>query len=295
MRHAFIILAATLAFSAQALAQSLPFLNLQSSPEAVALAGATVARAADGFALESNAAAMAQDSAKFAAGLSYGSWKPGSSIVGGAFHTRLGERSALGADIKYFGGKAYEGMDENGAPLERYRPVDISCAVGFAYAISEKLSAAATAFFANSGLAPENSASAFGANLALRYTDGAFSAGLSIDHLGSKVDYGYGPYSLPSMVKAGAAYSINGFTAMAEADYLFEGSFMAAVAVEYEVRGVASFRAGYHYGAQNAPSIPSYLSAGTGLNLGPVTINAAFLLLNESLKGSALVGLGLQF
>lgn len=295
MKRTILILAALAAISFQIKAQSMQFLNLQSDPVSLALAGATVAREADGFALQSNAAAMVQDTAKFEAGLAFGGWQPDSKLAGGAFYTRIASKAALGMDIKYSGTQSYLAMDENGAPKDSFSPVDISASLGFAYSITEQLSAGASLFFAKSSLAPENSASAFGANLSLRYTSGAISAGLSLDNLGSKPDYGYGPYSLPAKLKAGAAYKYGGLTALLEADYLFEGAFMAAAAAEYTVHDTVSLRAGYHYGAANAPAIPSYLSTGMGLNVGPVRLNLAYLLASETLSGTWIAGLGLQF
>jgi len=295
MKRAILILSALAALSLQTYAQTMQFMTIQSSPEAAALAGACVARHADGFALESNAAAMVQDSVEFAAGISYGSWKPASTLAGGAFYTKMGGNMALGADFKYLGGQTYNAMDENGKPLGSFTPADMYGAVGIAYGFSEKLSAAVIGFFVSSSLAEGANATAFGANLSLRYTDGPLSAGLSLDNLGTKPDYGYGPYSLPAMAKVGAAYSKNGFTALAEADYLFAGAFMAALAAEYSLYDTVSLSAGYHYGADKAPSIPSYLSAGLGLKLGALKLNAAYLLASETLQGSWLAGIGLQF
>lgn len=62
--------------------------------------------------------------------------------------------------------------------------------------------------------------------MALAYKKDGFQAGLSACNLGTPVNYGGDNYAQPGIARAGAAYSLAGFTASAELDYLFSGALM---------------------------------------------------------------------
>ena len=171
-----------------------------------------------------------------------------------------------------------------------------------AYNISGSFSASATVHYISSKLGTEAAGSAYAADLGLMYQPGNFSLGLTATNLGSKIDYGYGPYTLPAQIKLGAGYHFSLqekhlLTAAVQAGYLIVNSgITAGIGLEYSYNNLISLRVGGHYGNPEK-GIPSHLSAGLGFNFKGLTLNAAYLLAQKDspLANSLSVGLGWAF
>lgn len=293
-RIATILAIATISVSA--MAQGLDFLNISADPESFALAGATVARDADAFATENNVAAAALSDKKFAVAASYGMWAPDmantNNIGFGAFYRHDKLAFTLGA--KYNLHQPYDAYNQVARQLESFTPSEYSAAVGFAYSIIDHLSAGINAKFVSSTLAEGISGTAFGVDLSFMYNTESIKAGLSVNNIGSSIKYDKTAYGMPVNVRAGAAYSIAGFTASGEVDYITSAGVMAALGAEYWIADIVAVRAGYHYGNAEK-TMPSFVSAGLGLKFAGVNLGAAFLFGSEPLAKTMMFSLGYAF
>jgi hypothetical protein len=128
------------------------------------------------------------------------------------------------------------------------------------------------------------------------------SLGLVVANIGSSLDYGNGAYSLPANAKFGAgleqSLSEKGILLLtASAGMIFEGSsFMAGAGAEYTYDNLFSLRVGAHYGDKEK-SLPSYLSAGAGLNIQGLELNFAYVVgqSDSPVNNSFNIGLGYNF
>ena len=273
-------------FAFSAWGQALPSLLIGADPAAAGVGGAALARPADAFAIDHNAAAMSLSPQKFSAALSYGMWAPGTAnntLLGMGVWYRLGDKVALGLSGKMLKDKNFEQASS-----------DMIASLGASYAIMKGLSVGLTARFVSSTLTPEYKGTAVGADITALYQRGALSAALGVCNLGSSVSYGGASYAQPALVRAGAAYTVVGITASAQVDYLFSGALMADVGAEYCIADIISLRAGYHYGA-SGKTLASHASLGLGVRYAGVSLNVAWLTASATLGNSLLFGLGYTF
>ena len=278
-------------------AQSMPSLLIPGDPVSASVAGSGIAREATAFAVNDNASAMSLSSGTFAASASYGMWAPeaaDSRLVNAGAYCRLGARAALGFSGSYIIDRQMNITGSDGIVTGTFSPKDIVARVGFSYLITDCLSAGVTAKMIYSSIGPDISGTAFGGDISVMYRQGALSAAAAVCNLGTAINYGGASWSMPAYAKAGAAYSVIGLTLSAEADYLFEGAFAAALGAEYGIADIAFLRAGYHYGARDK-GLPSFASVGLGVKYAGVELNAACLLASRTLANSLLLGLGYRF
>jgi len=285
--------AATLSLQAQGVA----FLNINPDPATAALGGTGVARMADAYALENNFAATALGGPRmdFAAG--YGRWQPkvaSVNLISAAGYFRATEKLAIGLQFKDFAYPEYAIVTADGRTNGVFSPVEMAVGLGAAYQIVDGLSAGLSLRFVNSTLAEDAKASAFGADLSLKYEKDAFQAGLSVNNIGTPISYGDGKYGQPGIVRAGGAYSISDLTVSAEVDYLFSGALMAGLGLEYGIADIVALRGGFHYG-DAAKAIPTYASLGLGLKYAGVHLDCAFLTASKTLGNSLMLSLGYAF
>jgi len=277
-------------------AQSMQFLNIIPDSESAGVAGASVSRKADAYAAENNSAFASLSEKKMKVAAGYGAWRPSQSktdVISVAGFCRLGDRFALSASFKDFLEPSYNIDSEDGRPGSSFAPKELAASLGLSYSLGKGFSVGIVAKFANSCLAQTAEASTVCADISMAYGGKSFSAGLSVCNVGGKVKYGSSSYCLPTAVRAGASYSIAGITASAEADYVFQGGFMAGAGLEYLIVDIVSVRAGYHYG--NDGGIPPYASLGLGVRLVGISLNAAYLLASKTLGGTFCFGLGYEF
>lgn len=283
-------------------AQVLPSLLINQDPATMAIGSAGVATEAGAFALENNTAAMSFAENKLYVQASSAMWQPNISdnmIYGVGLMSRF-NKLGLGLDLKLLQMPAYSGVTGGGSDIRdsKFVPDELNVALGASYAILDCLSAGVTLRFINSSLAPEVSGNAFGADIGLYFKKNSLSAGLSVNNLGTKINYSEKGYSQPALVKAGAAYDL-GFGSSdlafsAQIDYLFAGGLMAGAGCEYSFNDMVFARAGYHYG-NGAKVIPSYASAGIGLNLWGVNLDFTYLFGSKTLTNSMALSLGYTF
>lgn len=287
------------------LAQTVTYLNLTTDARALSLGGTGVISPASAFAIYNNNAATALSPFKGAFAASYTMWQPATTdnqLMSLSGFIKMGKRSAISLGSRLFLYPAYDLSNPQGSVTGAFNPRELSVDLGYAYNISGSFSAAATVHYISSKLGPEAAGSAFAADLGLMYQPGNLSLGLTATNLGSKIDYGYGPYSLPAQIKLGAGYRFSLqekhlLTATVQAGYLIVNSeITAGIGLEYSYNNLISLRVGGHYGDPEK-GIPSHLSAGLGFNFKGLTLNAAYLLAqkNSPLANSLSVGLGWAF
>ena len=278
-------------------AQSVAFLNINPDPATAGVAGTGIARTADAYALENNIAAAALNGPKMAAAAGFGMWQPkaaNSKLISAAGYYRISDRLALGVQFKDMAYPAYSIVSGDGRVKDSFAPMELTAGLGVAYRLADGFSAGVSLRFISSSLTQEAKASAFGADIALKYEKDAFQAGLSVCNLGTPVNYGGENYAQPGIARLGAAYSIAGLTASVEADYLFAGGLMAGIGLEYTIADIVSLRGGFHYG-DAAKAIPTYASLGLGVKFAGVHLDAAFLLASKTLGNTLMLGLGYSF
>ena len=277
-------------------AQSLPFLLTPTDARTAAMAGASAALPGGSFAPDNSMAAAALDSrtAAFAAG--YNLWAPktakmGIASLGGWYRTG---RLAIGLDGRYCIEQPYDIVSGVGKTVGSYTPKEFSAALGFAYRIADPFSIGLTARFISSNLADKAAGTAVGADITALYSAAGFSAALGVSNLGTAIRYGNATYAQPAYARLGAAYTVSGFTASAEVDYLFSGALMAGLGLEYTLADIVSLRGGFHYG-DAAKALPTYASLGLGLQYAGFRLDVAFLTASQSLGNTLLFGLGYSF
>ena len=289
-----ILVIAAAGFTASA--QSVGFINVTSDAEGLALAGATVARDANAFVADNNVAAAALSDKTFSIAASYGMWAPnttntGNIGLGGFFHK---DKIAVTLIGKYNLSQPYQTFNQVARQLEDFTPVEFEVGAGFAYSVIDHLSAGINLKYISSSIAEKVAGSAFAADLGVMYNTESIKAGLSVNNIGTKLKYDSSEYDLPMSIKAGAAYSVKGFTVSAEGDMMINAGFMASLGAEYWIKDIVAVRAGYHYGNAEK-TMPSFVSTGLGLKFKGLNLNAAYLLACEPLANTLMVTLGYAF
>lgn len=275
---------------------AMDFLNITPDAASYGVAGTSVARGADAYAIENNMAAASLSESTMDVALGYAIWNPQNvktGIISASGFYKFGEKFSLGVGFKNFTEPSYDITSAEGRIGSSYTPKEMAVSVGASYRIIPSLSVGLDVKYASSALAENAKASSVAADISLAFSSKGFTAGLSANNIGSKPKYGEYSYSLPMMFKGGVGYSIAGFTASAEADYIMNSGFMAGIGAEYLIVNIVAVRAGYHYGAEK--TIPSYASVGLGVKFIGIELNATYLLASKTLGNTLLFGLGYSF
>ena len=268
----------TFALSLSAGAQALPALLVPADARSLALGGAD----------------LIKERGVSSAGAYYGLWARSCNVVGGEACVYVGERLVIEASVSDFLDKAYDIYNEQGTPSGHFAPYDLVIGLGASYHISDRLSAGAVVKSVTSGIAEGVTGNAYCVDVHTSWSGTTWSAGLALRNLGTAINYGSGDYALPSLAALyGNWRPLASLTLAAEADCLFSGAFMAGMGAEYGFADVAFVRAGYHYGTGRA--LPSFASAGAGCKFGGFRLDAAVLLLSDTLGGSFMLRAGYSF
>jgi hypothetical protein len=271
---------------AAAHSQSTPFLNAYSDARTVAMGDAGYALPA-ACATHYNSAAMLYAEAKTAAAVSYAQWQPqataGALLNAGAY-TTLGTRAGVAVGLRRHAPAGITRTDAQGNATGAFTPHEYALDAGFAYKIIPQLAAAVTLRYIASDMGAPEKGSAFAADVALLYRRNSLTVGLGYANMGSKIDYGYAAYDLPSRVRAGVAYrlSLSGehhVTGSVEAAYHTPSGYAgpaAGLGVEYAYRQWGALRAGYHM-ADETHVGASYASLGGGVRFHGFTLDVAYL------------------
>jgi hypothetical protein len=171
--------------------------------------------------------------------------------------------------------------------------------IGAGFKISDVFSVGANARYALSKLTETYSYGAFSGDLFVAMDLSGFTATAGVSAVGPSVQsVSTGSYSLPSSASFGFGYgSVLGDALSARSqltvDYYFSGALAAGFGTEAVIKDMVSLRLAYNYGGESV--IPSYTSAGIGLNFSGFRINAALFLSGEDVGNSMVFSLGYSF
>jgi len=278
-------------------AQSFNFVNLPTSPVEAALGGATFAYNADAFSAEVNPAAMSLSVKKFAVAATYQMWAPNSmnmTAAGlGAFYRF--KNLSIGLSGRYYMEPSYDIINSQAKVTGSYKPAHNDVALSLAYSVDNKWSFGVVVRNLSFGFSEEAKISSLGFDLMGEYSNKGFIVAVGVKNLGPNIKIGTingAKYNLPAYAKAGASYTVKGFSATAEFDYMFNGGIMAGIGAQYKFFDIVALRAGYHYGSEK--TIPQYFSAGLGIDIIGITLNAAAII-SATMGTSLSFGLGYSF
>ncbi|MBR1570141.1 MAG: PorV/PorQ family protein [Bacteroidales bacterium] len=292
-----IILFAALLVTLTAGAQSMGFVLIPDDAALAGMAGAGVALHSSSP-LDNNLADAALGDEKLSVAAGYSRWMPkmsGFHLLNFSASYRVIPKLTVAVSVKDLMAPAYETALANGQAGGTFRPMDLGISAGAAYQLTPNLSAGVAAKFLSSSLGEDVKASSVAFNLSAKYAKDNLQAGLAVNNIGPGIKFGTdSSYPLPTLVKAGAAYTIAGFTAALEADYVFMSGFMAALGAQYAILDMVFVRAGYHLGTGKL-ALPSYASLGLGFQLAGFHLDVNYLLASATLGGTLGVGLGYSF
>ena len=302
MKRIYSSLIAVALFGGTMAGQTLPSLLIGSDPASQGTALTSVGKTSGAYSLEGNVASMSLNDAKLSAGASFGLWQPGyakDKVIGVGAAYRLGDRLAFGLQFKSLIQPSYDVVSESGSVKDSFTPGETNFAVGAAYSVTDWLSVGVTGRMVMSTLADDAKANVVGADVAVFYRKDALSAGLSVNNVGGKVNYGGEDYDQPMLARAGVAYRIgnpesSSVTPSVEADVLFKGGLMAGLGVEYSYKSMLFARGGFHYG-DKGKAVPTYASLGLGVRFLGVSLDVAYLTASDVLGNSISFGLGYRF
>ncbi|MBR6457114.1 MAG: PorV/PorQ family protein [Bacteroidales bacterium] len=252
----------------------------------------------DARALAMGVSALQPGASTLDANVFYGMWAPqtvDNTVLGADAFFRLNDRLAFSVEGRSLKDKPYTVTNAKGVAEGEFTPSDMIVGLGASYFINEQLSVGLKARMLSSSIAPDIKGSAMCFDLRAGYATELFNAGLSLRNVGSQIDYGAGGYALPAYAALdGTVSPVDGLTAAFDAGYLFSGALMAGLGVEYTVLDMVSLRAGYHYG-DAAKALPSYASAGLGVQFAGLKLDAAYLLASDALGSTLFLSLGYAF
>lgn len=212
--------------------------------------------------------------------------------VGGFY--RLGDKQALSAGVRLLTLPSSDLTDDYGNLLRTTHPYDLSVNVGYSRTVARNLAVGATVGYIRSSLGENLSANgvAFDAGAYYRHAirglggESNWALGLTLDNMGTALDYGGGSAPLPWKLQLGAAATLefsprHRLEATAEGGYRFRPSgnrsLSGGVGAGYTFARLATVRAGYHFGDQEKGD-PRYTSFGCGIHFYHFHLDAAYWL-----------------
>lgn len=185
-----------------------------------------------------------------------------------------------------------------------YTPKDMQFNLGFGYRFLPSMSVGANVRYLHSALSDDANCSAISADV-MFMTDFSFtsikglSATLGVTDLGAVSSDDSQTYKLPSAVSFGAGYSTtfaesHGLEADMDVNYFLNSSSVSvALGAQYNFNKMFFARAGYHLGGKSV--VPSFATAGLGVHIFGVKLDAAYVIGSDGLKNSMIFGLGYSF
>ncbi|MBR5034395.1 MAG: PorV/PorQ family protein [Bacteroidales bacterium] len=279
MMRRIVILLCMLTAALDAAGQAVPFLTIRMDAGEQAFGGAHVA--------SRNLLPLSDNI--FEAGLGKTLWQTGGinyNLTNILARVRIVEN--LTAGIEYTSNNMGEMTlySDNGQPMGTFQPGEMMAALRLSYSPSKKLNLNAAGKIIRSSLTDDHTGRCYAADLGAVYRiNNAFAAGLAIENLGGKINYGYGAYPLPTTCKAG----IDGTVKLKDkhaVEFAADGGFMpagsallASLGTGYVYNDMFSVRCGAHICTKDTV-LPSYFSAGiyfksTNFDIGAAWLSAA--------------------
>ncbi|MCF0172314.1 MAG: PorV/PorQ family protein [Bacteroidales bacterium] len=181
-------------------------------------------------------------------------------------------------------------FDDMGSSAGWFSPSEWKVELMGAFKATERITASAKLRYMQSTLAPGRTANHFSADIACLYSFRGVQTGLKVANIGSKVNYGYGAYQLPIVVKAGGL-SVLRFSpnhrmeVAADAGCVVNESMSAlfAIGTSYTWNRIVTVSCGYNYSA-NELAVPSYATLGGNVHLWKVRLGAAYISAGNSIS-----------
>lgn len=289
---ALFLTAASLSFAAVAqnpVSEALPFLQLDYNPASIAMGSTRVP----------SAALLPFTVEKLAGGVSYQNYMPeisSTAFIGGGI---AGRYDKLGLSVSFVNGTG-EKIYVTDAAVDSFRPGDMLLNVGLSYAFLDFMALGVNVKYAKESLWTFNETSGVAADVfvAGKLNDIDFAAGIS--SVGPKVKGSSSSeeYNLPSAITLGVGYTLalaedHSLCARAKADSYFGGAIAAGFGAEYSYYKMVFVRAGYHYGGDSV--LPTFASAGLGVNISGISLDASYIFASDVLGGSFALSAGYRF
>ncbi len=283
----FIILTFVVAVS---YSQSVSFLNTPSDARTAAMGNAGYMISSP-FSVQYNSiSVMADNDVATGVGASLLFWQPqaiDATLVNVAGYHRFNK---LGIMAGYRSNKMsdIEKTDVNGNILGTYAPSEYALDLGVGYNVSDNISLGVALHHISSRLDQESSSSALASDISILYHRERIRVGIGVANLGSKIDYGYADYSLPTRIKSGIAYrfSFGGDHALySVADLYYQladnyEGIAGGLGMEYCYRDMLFLRTGYHHESENVGA--SYATVGLGTKFSQISLDLACLTAQEN-------------
>lgn len=275
-------------------AQSASFLNIPGDTKELSMGGVNFMRDAD----------IVLDDIKMENTLSYVKWSPkgvGNNYINEDFSFRIGKIGIL-AQARLNGYDSYPMYDGNHNSLGNYKPQEYMIGLGAAYSITKNLGLSVLAKYVGSNLAPEVKASAFCADVNILYRIKNLTIGLLGANLGSSLNYQVSKVAMPMLVKTGVQndFCFNEkfmLTAGLDAGLLSQGensSVTVSAGLDFKMFNMISIMGGYHFSSEQKFE-PSYISAGLGIEIFNVSLDAAYLISESPIGNTFGVSVGYSF
>lgn len=286
--------------------QTALFLNINPDAQVMGMANTGTAMYANAFSFWNNSANTVFSPQKLDIAASYGKWQPevsGNNIMALAGYGKISKNIALTAGFKYFTHTGYDISDETGTLKGAFTPKEYSAGIGLAIKILPVLSASVNATYLSSDIGGPKKGGAFAADIGVLLRLKCLNVGLTASNLGSRIDYGgTTTYSLPANLKLGVGTSQtyagkHKISANLQGEMLLkESAFSAGIGAEYMYNNLIAVRGGYHYGDKQK-TIPGYGSAGAGIRLAGIHLDASYLFAGSDspLRNTFFISLGWGF
>lgn len=258
------------------------YLNLDTDPRAAALGGGAVAADADAFSVYRNVSAAALTANT--AGFSYSWMNRGSdNMHTAAGYYRIGRSGALSAGFRFYL-MAPQDYTDGGT----YSPRQYDATLGYSHSLTKTLAVGVSARYIESRLSNLQDARtgrAVAGNLSATYRKDSYSLALGVNNVGTGIRHAASKDNLPARVNLGGTYTFpskgkHAFTGMLQGGYQImpesNSGFYASAGIEYIYSGWLALRGGYHK-SFNAATGPSFWSAGAGVRIGKIAVDAAYV------------------
>lgn len=253
------------------------FLLIGQGARAAGLGGAFTAVSTGATAAYWNPAGLAaMDNGQVALG--HFSWFQDISVEQASLGFPVSDGLVAAVSITYVNYGTIEGYDISGNSTGQIAAYDWSGGVSLGYSLTESLALGLTGKYINQRL-DDLSASAFAADIGLKYDAEAFTLAATVANLGSKLTFDQVPESLPATVRLGLALQpFSGAVGTSlEFEKRFQGDFVIRQGIELGFSERYFLRTGYDYlPAQDGRWLATGLSLGAGARFDFAEFDYAF-------------------
>ncbi len=208
---------------------AVPFVSIAPDARGGSMGDCGVVSAADAYSMHYNPAKYVFMKDKFEIGLGYSPWLHNlvndMNLAYLAFGTKITERDAIGATLRYFNCGEMTFVDENNENPQKYKPNEFAIDVAYSRLLTEYLSAAVAGRFIYSNLTQgysEGSTAGWSVAadvalyyqrpLELKHIDADIAWGINISNIGSKVSYNNSSVKkdfIPTMLRFGPSMNFH--------------------------------------------------------------------------------------